>query len=276
MSDSYDTNSDEVIVSYAVTIPQTKAVLGNGEAVNYVWYAQYDNETEELVKSYPPVAIFDGAATCPVTMMRDQSYKVVFVAQHYNKEEETLTPVYSIDATEATIAMPEKTVANSSDCEIFAKMAIVLDYQGGNTAPVVLDRLVAQVNFMCLQDDWNAAQAINMTPTASALKLEGVPETYDLLDGTFSSKTVTVEYAKAGLTGEANVLGTVFCFADGLLTKTSLMMYKGEELTTQRDVESLKAEANCRTNVTGMIMTGTLSYEISMDVEGTEITHPLN
>ena len=268
--------ADTVTVSYAVAVPATKAALGNGDAVNYVWYALYRADGS-LVTEYPLQPFTDGKALCPVTMVRKQSYKVVFVAQHFKVEEEIRTPEYAVDAAKAVLAMPASSVANSDNGDLFCYVDEVNDYNGGNEGKkVTLTRLVAQVNYICSSEDMANAGLLGMAPTASAVTLTGVPVSYDILAGQPSERTMTVEYVKADLTGETDLLGTAFCFAGDNLTSAQLTLYKGEEVTTVLDVGNVPVKMNHRTNITGSFMTGTVDYQIGIDADDDHISHPLN
>lgn len=263
--------SGEVTVNYTVAMPMTKASLGNGEAVNYVWYALYRADGS-LVQEFPLQPFAAGKAICPVTMVRDQSYKVVFVAQHYKVDGEAKTPAYAVDAMNAVLQMPLTAEANSDNYDVFCYVEEVIDYQGATGAkPVTLTRKVAQVNYFCTSEDAAAAATLGMTPTASEIVLTGVPESYDIISGQPSVNTVEVTYAKTDLTGDTNLLGTAFCFAGDNLTNAELKLYKDDVLTTTLDVDNLPVEINKRTNITGAIMTGTVDYQISLetDVDGT-------
>ena len=267
--------SGERTVSYTVSFPQTKATLGNGEAVNYVWYALY-NEQGRLLMEYAPQPVnADGKAECKVTMMFDQNYKVVFVGQHYEVAGELKTPAFAIDAAKAEVQMPLAAKANSDNYDLFTYVDQVSNYQGGNGKDVSLTRILAQVNFFCTADDWTNAAALSMTPTASSMQLASVPSRYNVLTGIASTQTVTVEYAKNALTPDANLLGTAFCLAGENLTAT-LNLFKGDELTTTRTVSNVPAQLNYRTNITGQIMTGSMNYTISINPTGTDQNKPLN
>lgn len=266
---------DMVTMTYTVNNPMATKALGAGDAVNYVWYALYRTDGT-LVKDFGIRFFNNGSAYCPVTMVRDQSYKVVFVAQHYKADGETKTPAYTIDPATATLTMPVAAVANSDDYDLFCLVDEVLDFQGGNAKSVTLSRNVAQVNYFCNDIDWENAATLGMTPTASSVTLEGVPAKYDLLKGKPSIETVTVTYAKSALSGDTNLLGTAFCLAGDNLTKATLSLYKDEEVTTTLDVDNVSVKPNYRTNITGSIMTGTVNYTVSLDVDSTEQTHPLH
>lgn len=272
------TPTEEIAVNYSVNVPMTKA-LGEGTAVNKVWYAVYRTDGS-LLKNYQPVDFKDGKANCQVVMMRGQSYKVLFVAQHY----EGADAAYEITPATATLTMPTSAVANSDNYDIFTFVDDVVNYDGTPTAAVVLERRVAQVNFICNDTDWANAGALGLLPTHSAVTLTSVPQSYSLLTGTPSAATVSVTYAKnARPAGDMN-LATVFCFVGAsdastdFTTDVTLSLYTSEDQTEAvrtLTVDNLPVKSNYKTNVNGNIMTGSVNYSITIDPVGTETNHPL-
>lgn len=257
--------SDVVTVNYTVTAPVTKA-FGEGESINTIWYALYKIDGT-LVTDFGTVAFNAGSAVCPVTMVRDQSYKVVFVGLHYDGQ----NPVYAIDPAKAAIAMPATAVANTDKYELFCTVQEVIEYDGGKTGSARLDRIVSQVNFVCTTEDWNAAATLGMTPAQSAVTLGGVPASYDILAGAVSSATLSVDYQRAALSGVTNLLGAAYCLAGSNVSAT-LKLYPSETATepsTILEVPVVPVEANKRTNITGSIMTGTLNYTIGLETTST-------
>lgn len=265
-------------VNYSISVPVTKA-LGEGAAVNKVWYAVYRTDGS-LLKNYEPVVFTDGKANCQVVMMRGQSYKVLFVAQHYDG----VTGAYAIDPAKAILTMPTAAVANSDNYDIFTFVDEVTNYDGTPADAVVLKRRVAQVNFTCNDTDWANAEALGMLPTHSAVTLASVPKSYSLLSGTPSAETVSVTYAKnARPAGDMN-LATVFCFVGAsdastdFTTDATLSLYTSEDQTEAvrtLTVDNLPVKSNYKTNVNGNIMTGSVNYSITIDPVGTETNHPL-
>ena len=272
------TPTDEIAVNYSVNVPMTKA-LGEGTAVNKVWYAVYRTDGS-LLKNYQPVDFKDGKANCQVVMMRGQSYKVLFVAQHYSDA----SPAYAIDPATATLTMPTEAVANSDSYDIFTFVDEVTNYDGAPADAVILDRRVAQVNFSCNETDWTNAEALGMLPTHSAVTLTSVPKSYNLLSGTPSVESVEVTYARnARPAGDKN-LATVFCFvgesdaSTDFTTEATLSLYTSEDQTEAvrtLTIDNLPVKSNYKTNVNGNIMTGSVNYSITIDPNGTETNHPL-
>ena len=88
---------DQVTVGYSISFDEATKSIGLGESVNYVWCAAYkvikdvNGETYTLGSQPAFVQIVDGKAKCEVDMVRDQAYKVVFIAQHYELEESSFS-----------------------------------------------------------------------------------------------------------------------------------------------------------------------------------------
>lgn len=266
-------------VNYSVSVPATKA-LGEGAAINKVWYAVYRTDGS-LVSNYQAVDFTGGSANCPVVMMRGQSYKVLFVAQHYAEG----TPAYAIDPANATLTMPIAAVANSDNYDIFTFVDEVTNYDGAPADAVHLKRKVAQVNFSCNDADWANATALGMLPTHSAVTLASVPQTYSLLTGTPSTETVTLSYAKAARPEGACNLATVFCFVGApgssadFTTNATLSLYTSKDQADAArtlTVDNLPVKSNHKTNVIGNIMTGSVGYTVTINpVISESKNHPL-
>lgn len=260
-SDVSDAGYGEVTVTYSVSAPSTKA-FGKGESVNKVWYALYRTDGT-LVKNYAPVPFENGSANCPVEMMRGHSYKVAFVAQHYS---DAGVPTYEIDAHNASLVMPVEAVANSDDYDVFTYVDPVDNYQGQSADAVVLTRKVAQVNFIA--SDWDEAEALGKLPACSSVVFSKISRSYGIMTDTPSAETVSVNYAKSAVPGEASVLGTVFCFVgggEGFATPAVLRLYDSQDPsavpTRTVEVPALIMKTNFKTNVTCAIMTGNTSSQ---------------
>lgn len=272
-------SNEEITVNYSVSVPVTKA-LGEGAAVNKVWYAVYRTDGS-LVSNYQAVDFTGGSANCPVVMMRGQSYKVVFVAQHYDGAEMT-DPTYMIVPETAVISLKaDKAITNSDNCDVFTYVDDVVNYDGAPADAVVLERKVSQISFTCNATDWNNAASLGMTPTHSSVTLTNVPKSYNLLSGTPSAETVSVAYAKNTLPGGDCNLATVFCFVGSdanFTTDATLDLYTSESGASVRTlaVPSVPAKANYKTNINGNIMTGSVNYSITIDPDGTTQNHPLS
>ena len=247
-------SGEEVSVSYTVSVPDTKAVSDNGASINKVWYALY-KENGTMATNYAPVDFVDGSARCEVVMLRGQSYKLVFVAQHYEND---ATPSYPIDAQNAMIALPETPVANSDKFDLFYGTEDVVAFNGGTTGNIVLDRAVAMVNFISSDEDWAAAQAEGTLPTHSSITLSGVASGWNLLTGAPAPETATLTFAKSAIPAAKHV-GAAFFFANGDVNAT-LNLYTSADASAAPvktvNVSDVQVATNKKTNIVGGVVAG--------------------
>ena len=253
--------AQEDVVTYSVSMPVTKAVSADGSSINKVWYALYKMDGT-LVKDYGTVDFTGGNAHCSVVMMRGQSYKIAFVAQHEG--------VYGVDAQEKTISMPSAPVANSDDYDLFYKLETVEKYSGVTSDAVALDRAVALVNFYSSKTDWNNVTNLGLVPDESAVVLKDVPATFDLLTGAAVETTTDITYSKAGmpsteLVGESVHVAAAYCFAPTTNNiKAGVKLYNDEDLISEVEVDNVPVGSNKKTNITGSVMTGSVDFTISI------------
>ena len=226
----------------------TKGGIGNGDNINYVWYAVYQRKIDgayDLVSTYEPVPFAGGEAVCRVTLARDLSYKIVFVAQHYDDD----GPVYFVDDRNNIIVMPSDPVANSEDFDLFHFVDTIDDYDGAMLKRAELGRVVAQVNLLCSQSNWDEVHAAGKAPLYSSMSIAGVPEYFNLLDGTVGGDK-TVEYRKSEIAEDMR-LAYAYCLADGDADMT-VKLYgnaNDQECISEFTSRDLPVEANKKTNV---------------------------
>ena len=248
-------------MTFSVSMPATKAVAADGSAINKVWYGLYKTDGT-LVSNYQPVEFKDGSANCQVVMLRGNSYKIVFVAQH--------DATYTITPGTATISMPAAPVANSDNYDLFYVVEEVNNYNGEKTDAVVLNRGVALVKFNCSDADWQNATALESVPTHSSVTLKGVPTSFNLLSATYGTKEADVTYTKSEIPAEKFV-AAAYCFDPDNTITAEINLYKGESLVSSLSVDNVPVESNMQTNISGSIMTGTVDFTISLTT-GSEST----
>ena len=246
-------SSEEFSFSYSISLPEVKSVTADGAAVNKVWYALY-NLDGTLATKYAPVEFENGRAKCEVVMMRERSYRIVFVAQYYK---DSATPTYPIDEENAVIGIPESPLANSDKMDLFYGIDEVINYDGTPNGSIVLDRAVAMVNFICTDADWEAAVANNMTPTHSSIVLSGVSTQFNLFSGAAGADKTNLTYARSEIPSAKHV-GAVFCLPHGKVTATLNLYNSSDETaapTKTLTVTEVQVEKNKKSNITGNIIT---------------------
>ena len=248
-------------MTFSVSMPATKAVAADGSAINKVWYGLYKTDGT-LVSNYQPVEFKDGSANCQVVMLRGNSYKIVFVAQH--------DATYTITPETATVSMPAAPVANSDNYDLFYVVKEVNNYNGEKTGEVVLNRGVALVKFNCSDADWQNATALKSVPTHSSVTLKGVPTSFNLLSATYGTEEADVTYTKSEIPAEKFV-AAAYCFEPDNNITAEINLYKDESLVSTLSVDNVPVESNMQTNISGSIMTGTVDFTISLTT-GSEST----
>lgn len=241
-------------VSYTISLIDTKGVSADGGAINKVWYALY-NTDGTLATNYAPVDFVDGSAGCEVVVMRGQSYKLVFVAQHYKSGS---IPTYPINAQSGTINIPDSPVANSDEYDLFYGSDDIIAYNGTPTGSIALDRVVAMVNFISSDEDWNSAVSNSTVPTHSSITLSGVASQWNLLTGKANGNKTDITFGKAPIPADKHV-GAAYFFADGDINATLNIYNSGDEGVSPMKTTSVyqvQVEQNKKTNIVGGIITG--------------------
>lgn len=247
---------NEVTVSYTVSCDAVTKSIGEASAINYVSYAVYLKKGAEyvLTSSYDPVPFTAGNADCPVLLTRGQSYKVVFVAQHYEGTVPSLTPAYPIDFAAKTLSSPTAPAANSENYDLFYIADEVNNYTGSQPDPVELNRIVALVSLKCSQENWDAAEAAGKRPTHSDVTVKNVPQSFNLLTGTVSPDTHALTYAKSQI-AEPQTLAYAYCLPAGP-SDVEFRMYTGEGDVYPKVINApdVPVEKNKKTNINGAII----------------------
>lgn len=228
-------NEETVTVQYGVTVDTATKALGDGKTANYVWYALYRADGSLVSECTTPAKIdADRKAICPVTMAKDQDYKVVFLAMYYDEVDETKIPAYDISAMGKTITIPSSAQANSDKLDLFYGVDEVEDFKGAQNTNVTLNRIVAQVNFELSEEAWNTLGVDSSFK--SQIAISGAPAVMYLWDGTLSG-TASMTYAMSTIPAEGRKIGTAYCFAsrDGdqkVNVSISLFNASGTEVKT--------------------------------------------
>lgn len=251
-------------VTYSVGLDQQTKALGEGKSINYIWCGAYKEVNNDGVVSYTLrseslTPFTDGIAQCKIEMVRDQSYKVVFVGQYFENMNPEPRPSYRIDEGFARVYMPTAHYAtapatNSDNYDLFTYVDQVTDFRPRAAKNITLSRRVAQINFLVDPADLATAATAGKTPEQSSVTLTGVHEYISLLDGTVSDTFVDVQYARAPLTNlNENTLATVFCLASETSKDVNASLYiynaNGETLKEYSSIPGIPYKANYRTNV---------------------------
>lgn len=248
-------NEELLTVQFGVSVDAPTKGLGDGKTANYVWYALYRSNGTLVSECAKPAKIdADGKAICPVTMARDQDYKVVFLAMYYEVNGDIKTPAYAISALNKSVSMPDPAVANSDNYDLFYGVDEVVNFQGAQSTNVQLNRIVAQINFELGEAAWD-----NLAVTSafqSSITISNVPRTFDLFTGTISDDNGSTNFAKSLIPFEAGSrkIGTAYCLASSTgeqKVEASISLYSADGTTLVKTASASTAPvaANKQTNL---------------------------
>lgn len=240
-----------VTIEYGITVDSPTKALGDGKTANYVWYALYRSNGTLVSECAAPAKIdADRKAICPVTMAKDQDYKVVFLAMHYEVNGDIKTPAYAISALNKSVSMPDSALANSDNYDLFYGVDEVVNFQGSQSTNVQLNRIVAQINFELSEETW---KTLAVAPDfKSAITISNAPRTFSLFTGAISDN-VTASFAKSAIPSEGRKIGTAYCFAsaDGeQKVDTSIRLYNADDHEVKTtSATAVPVAANRQTNL---------------------------
>lgn len=248
---------EEAVVTYEMQAPfefeiKSGADAGNGSAINALWYGVYhrkDNGTYAYMSdmsAYVSVTDVDNISV-PITLFKDQEYKIIFVAQHI----ESVASVdgssnncytYIINELGQMSLNPSAVITDGEQLDAFVYCEETGVIQNDYKKEVELSRPLAQINISTTATE---------VPEKITVKVSDTAESYDIFAGEYSSQTKTQEFQK--LTCSGSVLATVYLLpATGSVTLDLTMTY-GDSSTKTMTVQSVSVAPNYKTNVTGNI-----------------------
>ena len=242
-----------VTMTYSVKPPVqfiTKAA-GEGSRINILWCGVYHKKAEGyeyMLDMSTFVEVTPGQdINVPLTLIRNQEYMLVFVAQHRG-DTNLRTTGYTYNIKYDTGEMELNAPLTDGEClDVFVKVDHVRHVTGNEHRDITLDRPVAQVNI-----GTSAAEL----PTSFGLTLTGVPASYNLFTGTHSQSTV--EHTFQGLTPPAG--GTLSVGEATYKHMTTLYIFGGNKIggsitygQSAKTFSNIDTAPNHKTNIVGNI-----------------------
>ena len=254
-------DTEVVTVEYKASIYEYEMKsLGNGSQVNYIWYAVYNADGSLFYQCEEPAEILAGKAYCPVKMVLGKRYRVVFLAMHYTDEE---VAVYEVDSIAALVRYSDCICANKDKGDVFYAKEDVEAYRGMVSKGVVLERIGAQLNFICNSSSWNLTP---QKPKTSALELRGVPMAFSLFEGKATETLGNVSYQRTELPEGATINGDCVVFsayafapaAPQTIVAAAVLKMWNEGTVENEDyvinIPRVQLQSNVKTNVKGDLL----------------------
>ena len=231
---------------------------------------------------------FDGGLTetVSVTLAKGQTYQVAFWAQNPNCTAYTTTDLKNV-------TIDYDGLNNDETRDAFFK-AETFTVTGNNTQiDVVLKRPFAQINVGVYQTDWDAAVAsgieiekskVTIKNAATSINLltgevdgeETVEYGFDIIPAKFTTpETLDVDLTEDGIKENYVYLSMSYILADDATTgyaKTTLdgldftfAPISGNNINFSAGLNAVPVQRNWRTNIIGQILTGNVTFNITID-----------
>lgn len=287
-------SGNEAQVTFSVGLEKSigTRAISDGTGANKLVYAIYDADGTLITtttgstngqfskeSAFPDGGLKDNVT---VTLAKGQTYKAVFWAQN-----SSCTAYNTTDLANVTVNYSNGTNNDETRDAFFACEEITVS--GDETVDVTLKRPFAQINVGVTDDDWNAAVASGIKVETSKVEIKQAATTINLLTGKTGSPT-DVTYALDEIPTE-----TLSADADGDGTKETYrwlsMSYilvddgsdngaskatldglqftfhpeNGTDIVFADGLNSVPVQRNWRTNILGRILSGDVTFNITID-----------
>ena len=288
-------NEAQVTFSLAAEGGITTRAISDGTGAKKLVYAVY-NASGELIETIANTDVngqivdnsaFDNGLTenVTITLAKGQQYTVAFWAQNPNCTAYTTTDLKNVTIDYAGLN-------NDETRDAFFK-AETFTVTGNTEIDVVLKRPFAQINVGVYQTDWDAAKASGIEIEKSKVTIENAATSINLLTGEVGGEQ-TVEYGldiipaqfatpetlDVDLNNDGTKENYVYLSMSYILANDATTGYakttledldftfapiSGNNINFGEGLNSVPVQRNWRTNIIGKILTGDVTFNITID-----------
>ena len=288
-------NEAQVTFSLAAEGGIATRAISDGKGAKKLVYAVY-NASGELIETIANTDVngqivdnsaFDNGLTenVTITLAKGQQYTVAFWAQNPNCTAYTTTDLKNVTIDYAGLN-------NDETRDAFFK-AETFTVTGNTEIDVVLKRPFAQINVGVYQTDWDAAKASGIEIKKSKVTIENAATSINLLTGEVGGEqtveygfdiipaqfatpeTLDVDLDKDGTKENYVYLSMSYILANDETTgyaKTALedldftfAPISGNNINFSEGLNAVPVQRNWRTNIIGKILTGDVTFNITID-----------
>lgn len=253
--------NEQAVISYDIETPVEFEIKGSSSVgeVNTLWYGVYHKKEDgryvymEDMSSFVPIT--DPASIqVPVSLIKDQEYKIVFIAQHRKNESgSTGEPTYTYKIDGEGIMSYNSAAAHSIsgelDAFIFVDETGVME--GDLKKNIELERPLSRIGLYTSSD---------IKPAKTTVKVSGIPASYDLFADKVSEETVELTFGpfepdETTVATEGQTCGNVVSFFvfGGNEVRCDFTFTYSDATTRTLTVEKVSTEPNHKTNILGNI-----------------------
>lgn len=198
-------------------------------------------------------------------LIKGRTYDVVFWAMKDDN--------YNVDDMK-TITRASVATATESDFDAFTE-SVEVEVTGSKSETITLKRPFAQLNLGVTTEDWIAVETLGMTPKKIDIKVTG-KDTFNALTGAATGEDVEITrnliVSGIGLTaGNSTYKSIAMCYVypdAGQENKDitySIYDQNNEVIRKDVTIQNIPLKNNYRTNVVGGLLTGTITYTITIE-----------
>ena len=262
-------------VTFSVGVPAGVAVkaIGDGNSATELYYAVFDDEGKYLegLAQEAPLAVVGKTAEFSLKLVRNFTYTIVFWAQAPGAP-------YTFDPEEGVVTVDYSGDANDEKRDAFCQVhTFTVPDRATVEETVYLKRPFAQINFGSADLAYVTELGLSMK---SAVVIDGLADTYDILNGVVSGSAKT-ELDLATIPAQCNPSETLVVggeeygyvsmnyvlapSAEGseLATVSATFAYNGADV--QVNVPNVPYRMNHRTNIIGSFFTDQVKFTIVVD-----------
>lgn len=197
----------------------------------------------------------------PITLIKDQTYKLVFIAQHrFESNQRTDCYAYTYNNTDGTMALnPSAPFTNGDQLEAYVFVEEV-SVKGNDSRSATLRRIVSQINIGTNATTY--PEKLNITVT-------GAPASYNVFEGIYAedASSITINDIATPASGtdqikvsnvNYNRLATLYCLGSN---KLGLTLTNTDDDQNNFTINNVSTQVNYKTNIVGNILAGTYTVQ---------------
>jgi hypothetical protein len=259
------TASEETVeVSFIAQIPQPMGTRASSTlSVDKVYCAVFENGVE-ITNLRQEIDVVEGQhIVFSPRLIRGRIYDIVFWASKAG--------AYDMRNMTAIVRAAGSTAEKDFDAFTAHTQVLVNNNQ---STPIELTRPLAQLNMGVTTEDWNAVtNTFGVTPTTISISLTG-KDTFNALTGWATGEDKPISYNLSVSGNEFTVDGKTYkniamCYVltDAQICdiKFSINDQNSDAIRSDAEIYAIPLQANYKTNVVGGLLTGVVTYTISME-----------
>lgn len=216
----------------------------------------------------------------PITLIKDQEYKLVFIAQHrFESQQRTESYAYTYNSISKEMSVNTSApFTNGDQLEAYVYVDEVGPITGNENRKITLNRIVSQINI-----------GTNATtyPENLHITVTGAPASYNVFEGTYAedASPITINDIATPASGtdqikvskvDYNRLATLYCLGNN---KLGLTLTNTKDPKDNFTINNVSTQVNYKTNIVGNILAGTCTVQadnleaFTSALTNTNVTH---